>query len=105
MKGDTIIGDGAWIGMRAMIMPGINIGEGAIVASGSIVTKDVEPYSIVAGNPAQKVKMRFSNEVIQELLNLKLYDLEPEKFNQLIPYLVQSDINLLKERYYHLVND
>lgn len=104
MKGDTIIQDGAWIGMRAMIMPGITIGEGAIVASGSIVTKDVAPYSIVSGNPAKAVKMRFSDNVIEELQNLNLYDLEPENFDQLIPYLVQSDINKLKLKYDQLIN-
>lgn len=90
--------------MRAMIMPGITIGEGAIVASGSIVTKDVAPYSIVSGNPAKAVKMRFSDNVIEELQNLNLYDLEPENFDQLIPYLVQSDINKLKLKYDQLIN-
>lgn len=55
-KGDTVIGDGVWIGMRAMIMPGVKIGEGAVVAANSVVTKDVEPYCIVGGNPAVVIK-------------------------------------------------
>ena len=55
-KGDTVIGDAAWIGMRAMIMPGVTIGEGAVIAANSVVTKDVPPYTVVAGSPAKPVK-------------------------------------------------
>jgi len=94
-KGDTIIGDGAWLGMRAMIMPGINIGEGAIIASGAVVIKDVEPYTIVAGNPAKPIKHRFSEEVIKKLLDLKIYDWPEEKFNKLLNHLCNNDINAL----------
>lgn len=57
-KGDTVIGDGVWIGMRAMIMPGVKIGEGAVIAANSVVTKDVEPYCIVGGNPAVVIKKK-----------------------------------------------
>lgn len=94
-KGDTIIGDGAWLGMRAMIMPGINIGEGAIIASGAVVIKDVEPYTIVAGNPAKPIKQRFSEEVIKKLLDLKIYDWPEEKFNKLLNHLCNNDIETL----------
>ncbi|MGL5276349.1 CatB-related O-acetyltransferase [Myroides sp.] len=94
-KGDTIIGDGAWLGMRAMIMPGINIGEGAIIASGAVVIKDVEPYTIVAGNPAKPIKQRFSEEVIKKLLDLKIYDWPEEKFNKLLNQLCNNDIETL----------
>lgn len=95
-SGDTIIGDGAWLGMRCMILPGINIGEGAIVASGAIVTKDVPPYAVVAGNPAKIVKYRFDDKTIESLLELKIYDWEKEKFNELIPYLTSNDLEALK---------
>ena len=105
MKGDTVIGDGAWIGMRAMIMPGVHIGEGAVIASGSIVTKNVEPYSVVAGNPAKQVKKRFNDDVIQQLIDLKIYDLEFEKFQRLIPHLVQSDISALQTAYAQLMSE
>ena len=101
-KGDTIIGDGAWIGMRAMIMPGVRIGEGAIIASGAIVTKDVAPYTIVAGNPAAPIKTRFPDAVASKLLALKIYDWPAEKFEALKPLLCANDINALEvafERY------
>ncbi|EPO5389056.1 CatB-related O-acetyltransferase [Vibrio cholerae] len=96
-KGNTEIGDGAWLGMRAMIMPGVNIGEGAIVAANSVVTKDVAPYSVVAGSPAQLVKYRFDAKVIDELLALKVYDWPPEKFTALKSYLCASDLAALKQ--------
>lgn len=96
-KGDTHIHDGAWIGMRAMIMPGITIGEGAIIAAGSIVTKNVEPYAIVGGSPAQLVKYRFPPEIIQQLLALHIYDWAPEKFQVLRPFLTQNNIEALIE--------
>lgn len=72
-KGDTYIHDGVWIGMRAMIMPGVTIGEGAIIAANSVVTKDVAPYSIVGGIPAKHVKYRFEPKVIEQLLSLNIY--------------------------------
>ncbi|AOA58609.1 CatB-related O-acetyltransferase [Acinetobacter larvae] len=99
MKGDTHIGDGAWIGMRAMIMPGVTIGEGAVIASGSIVSKDVAPYQVVAGNPAKVIKSRFDKDTIAQLLRLKLYDLSPAQFAQLQPLLTQNDLGALRQAY------
>lgn len=96
-KGDTHIGDGAWLGMRAMIMPGVRIGEGAIVAANSVVTRDVEPYSVVAGSPASVVKYRFNPDIIATLLALNIYDWPEEKFAALKPYLCASDIQPLVE--------
>jgi chloramphenicol O-acetyltransferase type B len=96
-KGDTIIGDGAWIGMRAMIMPGVNIGEGAIIASGAIVTKNVAPYTIVGGNPAVPIKTRFPQAVVDKLLGLKFYEWPAEKFEALKPLLCANDIDALEE--------
>lgn len=101
-KGDTVIKDGAWIGMRAMIMPGVTIGEGAVVASGAIVTKDVAPYAIVAGNPAVPIRKRFSDAVIEALLALDVYGWPEEKFEALRPLLCANDIDALMkavERY------
>ncbi len=97
-KGDTIIKDGAWIGMRAMIMPGVTIGEGAIIASGAVVTKDVAPYTLVAGNPAKPIKTRFDENTTTRLLQLNLYDWEEAKFNALQPYLTANNIDLLEEQ-------
>lgn len=94
-KGDTRIEDGAWIGMRAMLMPGVTIGEGAVVASGAIVTRDVAPYWIVAGNPARPVRPRFPEAVIERLTALRLYDWPADKFEALRPLLAQGDIDRL----------
>lgn len=95
-SGNTIIGDGAWLGMRSIILPGIKIGEGAIVASGAVVTKDVEPYTIVAGNPARFVKHRFSEEIVKSLLELKIYDWNEDKFNELQSFLASDNIQELR---------
>ncbi len=95
-KGDTHIGDGAWLGMRAMIMPGVSIGEGAIVAANSVVTKDVAPYSVVGGSPAKIVKYRFEAEVIDELLELKIYEWPSDKFEALKRLICASDLEQLK---------
>ncbi|NKF08785.1 type B chloramphenicol O-acetyltransferase [Clostridium gasigenes] len=78
-KGNTIIGNDVWIGMEAMIMPGVNIGDGAIIGARSVVTKDVEPYSIVCGNPAKEVKKRFSIDEIEKLKEIRWYDWEREE--------------------------
>ncbi|QCJ70974.1 antibiotic acetyltransferase [Providencia heimbachae] len=96
-KGDTIIGDGVWIGMRAFIMPGVHIGEGAVIAANSVVVKDVEPYSIVGGNPAKPISSRFSPEIIEPLLALKIYDWPEEKFNALKSFICNSDFMALKK--------
>lgn len=95
-KGDTVIEDGVWIGMRAMIMPGVKIGEGAIIASGAVVTKDVAAYSVVGGNPAKEIKKRFSDKTIEELLSLKIYDRTEAETDSLIEYLCRNDIAALK---------
>ncbi|MBO2589704.1 CatB-related O-acetyltransferase [Shewanella algae] len=96
-KGDTHIHDGVWLCMRSMIMPGVTIGEGAIVAANSVVTHDVEPYSFVAGSPAKTVKYRFDKAIIEELLALKIYDWPEDKFNHLKQYLCANDIDALKQ--------
>ena len=95
-KGPTTIGDGAWIGMRAMLMPGVTIGEGAIIAAGAVVTHNVAPYAVVGGNPAQLIKKRFADDVIERLLALKIYDLPAEKFQQIKPLLCDCDIDALE---------
>ena len=95
--GDTIIGDGCWIGMRAMIMPGVTIGEGAVVAAGAVVTKDVPPYAVVGGNPATFIKYRFPEPDIERLLKLDLYQLEEETLLNLQPLLSSPDISALEQ--------
>ena len=73
-KGDTIIGNDVWIGNGAVFMPGVNVGDGAIVASRSVVTKDVPPYAVVGGNPARHIRYRFSEEDIQALLDVQWWN-------------------------------
>lgn len=78
-KGNTIIGNEVWIGYGATIMPSVKIGDGAILATKAVVTKDVTPYSIVGGNPAKEIKKRFSQEEIDFLLDIQWWDWPMEK--------------------------
>ncbi len=79
-----------------MIMPGVTIGEGAVIAANSVVTKDVEPYSIVGGNPAKHLRYRFTQDVIKKLMSFGLYNWPEEKFEALKPYLSNSDLPALE---------
>jgi acetyltransferase-like isoleucine patch superfamily enzyme len=74
-KGPIRVGDDVWIGQRATVLSGVSLGQGAIVGAGSVVTRNVEPYAIVAGNPAMMIKQRFSDEVVAELLTWADYSL------------------------------
>ncbi len=95
-KGDTVIGNDVWLGYNATIMPGVKIGDGAIVATNSLVTKDVLPYTIVGGNPAQIIRKRFDDEIIALLLELKWWNWSLEKITDSIQIL--SGNNLLELR-------
>ena len=95
-KGDIIIGNDVWIGYNATIMAGVKIGDGAIIATNSTVIKDVEPYSIVGGNPAIEIKKRFSTEVIERLLKLKWWEWDIAKITKNIQNLTDSDIDKLE---------
>ena len=95
-KGDIIIGNDVWIGYNATIMAGVTIGDGAIIATNSTVIKDVEPYSIVGGNPAVEIKKRFSTEVIERLLKLKWWEWDIEKITKNIQNLTDSNIDKLE---------
>ena len=95
-KGDTVLGDGCWLGMRSMILPGVRIGEGAIVAAGAVVLKDVEPYAIVGGNPGRTVRFRFPPEVVARILALHIYEWPEEKLAAMKPYLCSADIDGLE---------
>jgi virginiamycin A acetyltransferase len=94
-KGDTIIGNDVWIGFNATIMPGIKVGDGAIIATNSTVTKDVSPYSIVAGNPAKEIRKRFSEAEIEKLIKMAWWDWDIDKITQNVHLLTGKEINVL----------
>jgi virginiamycin A acetyltransferase len=94
-KGDTIVGNDVWIGFNAVIMPGVQIGDGAVVASCSVVTKDVEPYSIVGGNPAREIRKRFPDAHIQALLDLQWWNWHEEKITRNLSLLTGNDVDAL----------
>jgi virginiamycin A acetyltransferase len=96
-KGNTIIGNDVWIGYKATIMPGVKVGDGAIIAAESLVTKDIEPYTIVGGNPAKEIRKRFDPEIIDLLVKLQWWNWEPEKITQNLDFLTAGDINHLKK--------
>ena len=85
--GNTTIGNDVWIGSEAMIMAGVTIGSGAIIAARAVVTKDVAPYAVVGGNPAELIKYRFSEERISELLKLKWWNWNEEKVKNNMEWL------------------
>ena len=97
LKGDTVIGNDVWIGQNAVILPGVHIGDGAIIGANSVVGSDVEPYTIVAGNPAKVVRKRFNDELIDLLLSFRWWDKSIDEINDLIPILTCSDLSKVKE--------
>ena len=97
LKGDTVIGNDVWIGQNAVILPGVHIGDGAIIGANSVVGSDVEPYTIVAGNPAKVVRKRFDDELIDLLLSFRWWDKSIDEINDLIPILTCSDLTKVKE--------
>ena len=97
LKGDTVVGNDVWIGQNVTILPGVHIGDGAIIGLNSVVTRDVPPYTIVAGNPAKTVRKRFDDELIDLLLKLKWWDKSVEEINALIPLLSCSDLAKVKQ--------
>lgn len=98
-KGDTVIGNDVWIGNGATIMQGVKIGDGAIIGTNSLVTKDVEPYTIVGGNPAKEIRKRFDEETIQMLIALKWWDWGVQKITDNLEAITSGKIDELKRIY------
>ncbi len=94
-KGDTIIENDVWIGYGATIMPGVRIGSGSIIAANSTVVKNVEPYSIVGGNPAKIIRTRFTEKQITKLLDISWWDWDIEKITRNVKALTSCDLNNL----------
>lgn len=104
-KGDTIIGNDVWIGQNATILPGVHIGDGAIIGANSVVGSNVEPYSIVVGNPAEVIRYRFDKDLTELLLKFKWWDKPVEEINELIPILTSSDLDKVKAEIHRCLKD
>ena len=102
-KGNIVIGNDVWIGYEAVIMAGVHIGDGAIIAARAVVTKDVPPYTIVGGTPAKEIRKRFDAEVIEQLLIQKWWNWSTDKIHQCLPYIAEGKLDeLLAMKKYRL---
>lgn len=95
-KGNTVIGNDVWIGYEATIMPGVNIGDGAIVATKSVVTADVEPYSVVGGNPAKEIRKRFDEATVGELIKIQWWNWDQEKVTRNVRAICGGNLEQLR---------
>ena len=96
LKGDTVIGNDVWIGQNVTVMPGVHIGDGAIIAANSVVAKDVPAYCIAGGNPCKIIKKRFDDELITYLLDLKWWDWDAEKIFKNMAALCSGDLEKIR---------
>lgn len=94
-KGDTVVGNDVWIGYESVIMPGVTIGDGAVIAAKSVVTKDVPPYTIFGGNPAQVIKQRFDDDIIEKLLEIAWWNWDIKKISANLEKITAADIKAL----------
>ena len=98
IKGNTVVGNDVWIGQNTTILPGVKIGDGAIIGANSTVGSNVPPYTIVAGNPAKEIRKRFDDEMIKILEKLQWWNLDVDEINKLIPILTCSDLEKTKNK-------
>lgn len=96
VKGDIIVGNDVWFGFDSLVRGGVKIGDGAIIATRAVVVKDVPAYSIVAGNPARIVKMRFDDKTIERLLRISWWNWKIEKIHQHLPLICGLDVDQLE---------
>ena len=94
-KGDTVLGNDVWVGYDAILMPGVKVGDGAIIASRAVVTRDVPAYAVVGGNPAQVLKKRFDDATVEKLLKLRWWDWDAAKITRNLEMLVCADVDAL----------
>lgn len=104
-KGDTVEGNDVWIRRESVITPGVRIGDGAIAAACSVVTKDVEPYTLAGGNPARFIRKRFDQELTGLLLELRWWDFPPEKLAEVLPVLCDEDLSRVRDRLRRMLAD
>lgn len=96
-KGDIVIGNDVWIGFEAVILAGVKIGDGAIIGTRAVVTKDVPPYSIVGGIPAKVIRKRYSPDIIEQLLSLRWWDWTKDRIKRNLPFIMAGNIENMKE--------
>lgn len=94
-KGDIVIGNDVWIGYEAVILSGVRIGNGAIIGTRAVVTKDVPPYTVVGGIPAKEIKKRYDEDIIQKLLKISWWNWPFDKIQQYLPHIMNGDIDRL----------
>lgn len=94
-KGDIVIGNDVWIGFESVIMQGVTIGDGAVIGTRAVVTKDVEPYTIVGGVPAKPIKKRYDERTIEKLLCLQWWDWPEDKIKTFLPDILNGNIDML----------
>lgn len=94
-KGDIVIGNDVWIGYEAVILSGVHIGDGAIIGTRAVVTKDVPPYTIVGGIPAKEIKKRFNEETINKLQQIQWWNWSFNKIQQFLPYIMNGEVDKL----------
>jgi serine acetyltransferase len=98
-KGDLNIENDVWIGAFSIIFSGVRLGNGSVVAAGSVVTKDVDPYTIVGGNPARFIKKRFTSKQINFLNNSKWWDMDDKKIDLMSKYLLNKNVDLFIKKF------
>jgi acetyltransferase-like isoleucine patch superfamily enzyme len=98
-RGDVVIGNDVWIGTDCLILSGVTIGDGAVIGAGSVVRRELPPYSIAYGNPARVIGKRFSDDIIEKLLEIKWWDWEIEKIIEALPLLLSENIEKFIECY------
>ena len=97
LKGDTVVGNDVWFGQNVTVMPGVHIGDGAIIAANSVVVSDIPPYCVAGGNPCRIIRKRFDDELIAYLLELKWWDWPPEKIMRNLEKLCSGDLHEIRE--------
>ena len=97
LKGDTVVGNDVWIGQNVTVLPGVHIGDGAIIGANSVVAGDIPPYTVAAGNPCRVIRNRFDAELTDYLLNLRWWDWEPEKIFRNLDALCSGDLTLIRQ--------
>ena len=95
LAGDTVIGNDVWIGSEAIIMPGVRIGDGAVIGTRALITRDIEPYAIMGGNPARLIRKRFEDRLIEMLLEMRWWDWPEEQLRAAMPLLTSGAVDEL----------